>query len=101
MTVKAQTQTVTMATQVFPELTTMNTSLSTQFTQCLGSQILGQEMVWKLAPQQISHMHMHAHTHTTHTHTHVHTQHTHTYTHTDTHTHTHTHTLFCDVCCYK
>ena len=70
MMVKAQTQTVTMTIQVLIVLTTMHTSLSTQFTQCLGSQTLGQEMAKKLALQQIL---RHTRTRTCNAHTHTHT----------------------------
>ena len=87
-----------MTTQVFPLLTTMHTSLSTQFTQCLGSQTLGQEMVQKLDFNKFHDIHTRTRprTHTracvradTLIHTRTHT-HAHTHTHA-THMHTHTH----------
>ena len=50
-----------MTTQVLIVLTTMNTSLSTQFTQCLGSQTLGQEMVQNNEFGDFIHTHTHTH----------------------------------------
>ena len=47
------TQTVTMKTQVLLGITTRHTPLSTQFTQCIGSQTMGQEKVHKILPQSI------------------------------------------------
>ena len=88
-----------MTTQDFPLLATMHTSLSTQFTQCLGSQTLGQEMVQKLDFNKFHDIHTRTRrrTHTracvarTHSYIHAHT-HTRTHTHTHAHAHAHAHT---------
>ena len=83
-----------MTTQVFPLLATIHTSL---FTQCLGSQTLGQEMVQKLDFNKFHDIHTRTRprTHTracVRVDTLIHTRtHTHTHTHTHMHMHTHTH----------
>ena len=57
-----------MTTQVLLVVTRRHTPLSTQFTQCIGSQTLGQKMVHKALSQSIWWLHTYTHP-PTHTHT--------------------------------